>query len=62
MTMQVESVSERTQQKLMPRRSPGDGTLPTEGDQHRFRESYDDPLHCLHCGGYPFDFVHWCTG
>lgn len=47
---------------MSPRRSPGDGTLPTEGDQHSFRECDDDPLHCLHCGGYPFDFVHWCTG
>ena len=37
-------------------------TTPTEGDQHAFRERDDDPLRCLHCNGYPFDLLHWCTG
>lgn len=20
----------------------------------------DDGMHCIHCGGYPFDLRHWC--
>ena len=19
----------------------------------------DDGIHCIHCGGYPFDLLHW---
>lgn len=37
-------------------------TLPTEGFQHCFRESDDDEKRCMHCGGYPFDLLHWCGG
>ncbi|WP_280479109.1 hypothetical protein [Nocardia asiatica] len=21
-----------------------------------------DGIHCKHCGGYPFDLMHWCLG
>ena len=26
-------------------------------DTHEFVS--DDGIHCIHCGGYPFDFLHW---
>lgn len=35
--------------------------LPTEGFQHHFVPSDDDEKRCRHCGGYPFDLLHWIT-